>query len=189
MTGEPTRSTGSGDAGDQLSLAMDVVNLLARRHETLATAESLTSGLIVSALTRIPGASDVVRGGLAAYATGVKRDVLGVDPGIIANYGVVSAETVTAMARRALALFDCTWAVATSGVAGPDRQDGRAVGTVFVAAVGPAVRSSAYDDVPVAVGQLALSGDRDEIRAATVTASLRLLHDRLDSVAAQESSA
>ena len=179
MTGEPARSTGSRGADAQSGLAADVLGLLRRRHETLATAESLTGGLVVAALTGIPGASDVVQGGLAAYATSVKRDVLGVDAHTIATYGVVSAETATGMARRALALFDCTWAVATTGVAGPDRQEGRAVGTVFVAVAGPATGPSAYDDVPVAAGLFALSGDRDDIRAATVPAALRLLHDRL----------
>lgn len=182
-----TEGSSAPEPHEALALVSAALAVLRSQGHTLATAESLTGGLIVSALTRPPGASDVVRGGLAAYATDVKRNVLGVDADIIATHGAVSAETATAMARRALALFGCTWAVATTGVAGPDRQEGRPVGTVFVAVAGPAVGSSPYDDVPVAAEQLALGGDRDHIRAATVSAALLLLRDRLESDSGQES--
>lgn len=162
---------------ETIASASDVLRLLRSRGHTLATAESLTGGLIVATLTRIPGASAVVRGGLAAYATDVKRDVLGVDPDVIATYGVVSPETAMSMARRAVALFDSTWAVAVTGVAGPDRQEERAVGTVFVGVAGPAMGASAYDDLPAGAEQFALSGDRDDIRAGTVSVALRMLRN------------
>lgn len=133
---------------------------------TLATAESLTAGMVASTLADIPGASDVLLGGIAAYASDVKVRVLGVDAGLVATYGVVSAECAAAMARRAVDLFGATWAVSTTGVAGPDRQEGRAVGTVFVAVAGPGVD---------AVRELRLGGLRAQIRAASVVEALTLL--------------
>ena len=175
-----TESGPAPEPPDAPALASGVLASLRAEGHTLATAESLTGGLLVSALTSVPGASDVVLGGLAAYATDVKSGVLGVDPEVMATHGVVSAETSGAMARRAVALFGCTWAVATTGVAGPDRLEGRPVGTVFVAVAGPVASDSAYGDGSVAVRRLALSGGRDDIRAATVSAALLLLRDRLD---------
>jgi nicotinamide-nucleotide amidase len=108
----------------------------------------------------------VLRGGLAAYATDVKTTVLGVDADLVDRYGVISAQCVEAMAARARTLFGSDWAVASTGVAGPDSQEGHAVGTVYVAVVGPGVRRSAA---------LQLTGERNRIRTATVDAALALL--------------
>lgn len=147
-------------------LAASCLELLRESGGTLATAESLTAGMICTTLAGVPGASDVLRGGLAAYATDVKTSVLGVDAELVSSYGVVSAECAEAMASRAVELFAATWGVSATGVAGPSEQEGKAVGTVFVAAAGPGVGR---------VRRLALSGDRQEIRRATVGAALRLL--------------
>lgn len=133
------------------------------RAETVATAESLTAGMICATLADVPGASDVLRGGLAAYATEVKWQVLGVDRAVVDGYGVVSAECAEAMARAACLLFDADWAVSATGVAGPTDQDGIPVGTVFVGVCGPAMLDSRA---------LALSGDRQQIRGGAVTAAL-----------------
>ena len=153
-------------SADLTGLAARCLDLLRRRGSTLATAESLTAGLVCSTLAEVPGASDVLRGGVAAYATDVKTRVLGVPRVVVAEHGVVSAECAAAMAAGARSLLGATWAVATTGVAGPSRQDGLPVGTVYVAVAGPgAVRQR----------RLALPGGRADIRHGSVCAVLELL--------------
>jgi nicotinamide-nucleotide amidase len=147
---------------------------LRARGQTLATAESLTCGLIAATLADVPGASAVLRGGLAAYATDVKTSVLGVDADLVDTYGVISRQCAEAMAARATTLFSSDWAVASTGVAGPDPQEGHAAGTVFVAVVGQGVDRSAA---------LALTGERNAVRAATVDAALALLESALEAAA------
>lgn len=146
------------------------LDLLEDRRHTLATAESLTCGLVAATLAEVPGASRVLRGGLAAYATDVKIGLLGVDAGLVARFGVISRQCAEAMAACARLLFQSDWAVASTGVAGPDEQEGHEVGTVFVAVTGPAAARSEG---------LRLIGSRDEIRTATVHAVLNLLKTTL----------
>ncbi len=148
------------------TVAASCLDRLRHAGQTLATAESLTAGLVSATLASVPGASDVLRGGLAAYASDVKTSVLGVDAQLVALHGVVSEECARAMAVRAALLFESTWAVSTTGVAGPDRQEGKPPGTVYVAVAGPGVAR---------VRALALAGTRDEIRRATVLDVLTLL--------------
>lgn len=145
----------------------EVVGRLVARRLTVGTAESLTGGLVCAALTEVPGSSATVRGGVIAYATDVKASILGVDAGLLAARGAVDPDVATAMARGVRSVLRCDVGVATTGVAGPDPQDGRPVGTVFVAVCG-------VDD-NVAVRRLTLHGDRAAVRAATVTAVLELL--------------
>jgi len=149
------------------AVAAACLDLLRARHATVATAESLTAGLVCATIGTVPGASDALRGGLAAYATAIKTSLLGVDAVVIDRHGVVSAECAEAMAQCARPLFDADWAVATTGVAGPTEQDGHPVGTAFVAVAGP--RGEAV------VRALALSGDRGRIRREAVSAALTLL--------------
>jgi len=160
---------GTGN-GPPPQLAAGCLDLLRARGETLATAESLTAGLISARLAEVPGASDVLRGGLVAYATDVKTSVLGVPSEVVERYGAVSAACAEAMATRALAVFGSDWAVAATGVAGPDLQEGRPAGTVYVAVAGPG---------DVRTQKLGLDGGRGEIRAATVDAVLALLEAAL----------
>jgi nicotinamide-nucleotide amidase len=146
-------------------LAVSVVAALTEAGETVAVAESLTGGLVVSTLVGVPGASAVVRGGVVAYATPVKASVLGVSADLLAVNGAVDPEVARQMAagvRDALAVdgVPATWGISTTGVAGPDPQDGKPVGTVFVGIAGPGGVDSF---------ELALSGDRAAIRAATVS--------------------
>lgn len=149
-----------------MSAAARVVAALAAEGATLATAESLTGGGVGAAVTSVPGASAVYLGGVVSYATRVKRDLLGVPEEVIAAHGVVSAECAAAMAEGVRALLGSTYAVATTGVAGPDEQEGKPAGTVFVAVAAPSGHRTS---------RLALTGDRATIRAATVTAALDLL--------------
>ena len=151
-------------------VAVDVLESLARRGETVATAESLTGGLLSALLTDVPGASRSLVGGVVSYATRVKVSVLDVPPDVVERHGVVSEECAVAMARGVRRRLDATWGVATTGVAGPDTQEGRPVGTVWVAVAGPGRPASRL---------LALTGDRRAIREASCGAALSLLQDLL----------
>jgi len=154
-----------------LTAAEDLVARLTAAGQTVAVAESLTGGLVAAALTEVPGASVVVRGGVLAYATDLKGQVLGVDPLLLARAGPVDPDVAEQMAGGVRSLMGATYGLATTGVAGPDQVDGRAVGTVYVAVAGPAAAR---------VKALRLAGDRREIRAQSVGAVLALLSEMLD---------
>lgn len=145
---------------------LEAVEALRRAAATVATAESLTGGLVIASLVSVPGASEVVRGGVVAYAPEVKTGLLGVDPQLVAVRGTVDAEVARQMAARARAVCEATYGVSTTGVAGPDASEGKPPGTVHVAVAGP---------VRTAHLELRLSGDRAEIRSATVREVLALL--------------
>lgn len=150
-----------------MALVEDLLQALADRGQTVCTAESLTGGMLCAQLTAAPGASQTVRGGVVAYMTDVKRDVVGVDADLLQEHGAVSAQTAVALARNAARLFLADWAIATTGVAGPTEQEGKPVGTVFVAAAG------AQAEAFVA---LHLPGDRVRIRQQSCAAGVALLH-------------
>ena len=161
------------DANADLSrAARRVLEALAGRGWSIAVAESLTGGLLVSALVDVPGASAHVRGGVVAYATDVKRDVLGVDAALLATEGAVDPAVATQMAEGVRALLGADVGIATTGVAGPDPQDGRPVGTVYIAVVTPEGTSSGG-------GPGAAAGSRAEIRADTVRRALDLVRQEL----------
>lgn len=145
--------------------AAAVVHLASERGVTVATAESLTGGLVAAALTDVPGSSAVMRGGIIAYASDLKTSLLGVPQDVVDAFGVVSPECVRAMASGVRVALGATVGVATTGVAGPGSQEGKPVGTVYVAVAGP---------VGVEVEELRLGGSRTEIRSATVEAALQL---------------
>lgn len=147
--------------------AVAVVAALARRGQTLATAESLTGGLIGAALTAVPGASAVYLGGVISYATGLKETLAGVPAEVLGTHGPVAGPTAAAMAAGVRLLAGADWAVAATGVAGPDPQDGHAPGEVWLGLAAP-------DAGPVAQ-HFAFAGGRDAVRAATVDAALALL--------------
>jgi PncC family amidohydrolase len=150
--------------------AARVHELLQARSQTLATAESLTGGQLAAALTSVPGASRSYLGGVVSYATEVKVSVLGVPSDLVARHGVVSAECAVAMARGVARLTGADWAVSTTGVAGPDRQDDLPPGTVHVGLVGPDLETS----VPLAVLLREVQG-RAAVQAATCREALRAL--------------
>ena len=133
---------------------------------TVAVAESLTGGLLTAALTDTPGASATVRGGLVVYATPLKATLAGVPAQLLAERGAVDPDVAVALARGVRSRLDATYGLGVTGVAGPDPQDGKPVGTVFVALAGP-------DDEVVA--QRALAGDRAAIRAGAVAVALDVL--------------
>lgn len=146
-----------------MTSAAEVVAALVARGATVAVAESLTGGLVVAELVSVPGASAVVRGGVVAYATELKHELLGVDAALLAERGAVDGDVARQMAAGVRARLAADLGVATTGVAGPDPQDGHAPGEVWIG-VADASGSRAR--------RLDLAGDRDRIRRSTTAAAL-----------------
>ncbi|GAA2003538.1 hypothetical protein GCM10009719_10940 [Nocardioides kribbensis] len=160
---------------DLTEVATRLVDRLRAEGATVATAESLTGGRLATALTAVPGASAVYRGGAVTYATDLKVSLLGVPQELVDEHGVVSADCAAAMAGGARRVAGATYALATTGVAGPDAQEGRPVGTVFVGVAGPEVTS---------VLSLELAGTRAQIQESTCREALLGLLVHLDQEAA-----
>ncbi|CAL9365881.1 Putative competence-damage inducible protein [Actinosynnema sp. ALI-1.44] len=150
--------------------AVDVVAALKARGETVATAESLTAGLVAAEITTVPGASAVLRGGLVVYATDLKASLAGVDAALLAEHGAVHPEVARQLAEGARTRCGATWGLGLTGVAGPDPQDGVEAGTVHIGLSGPS--GSAVETITV-------GGDRHEVRHASVIAALDLLEEHL----------
>lgn len=149
-----------------------VADLLAR-GQTIATAESLTAGLLTATLAGVPGASAVLRGGLVTYTEDTKIALAGVAPQLLDAVGPVAAPTARALAIGARRRCTATWGVGLTGVAGPEPHGGHPVGAVFLGLAGPSpqVGEAAVDEVV----ELHLSGSRWDIRvAATSEAIVRL---------------
>jgi nicotinamide-nucleotide amidase len=149
---------------------------LVQAGATLAVAESLTGGLLAAEFVAVPGASKAFRGSVTAYATELKGSVLGVDPGLLAARGAVDPDVAAQMARGVRRLMDAGYGLATTGVAGPDPQDGQPVGTVFVAVSW----ASPGGEGGESVSSLRLSGDRATIRRKAVSAAVELLLSALE---------
>jgi nicotinamide-nucleotide amidase len=154
------------------------VRLLVSRGETVAVAESLTGGLLAATIVQVPGVSAVFRGGLVVYATDLKASLAGVDERLLATRGAVDPDVAVALAEGARRVCRADWGVSTTGVAGPDPQDGKPVGLVYVAVVGPAQRR---------VDELRLDGDRAAVRAGAVSHALESLVALLRSPTANSS--
>lgn len=149
-----------------MTSAAEAVAALLAAGATVAAAESLTGGLVCATLVSVPGASDVVRGGVVAYAPELKTTLLGVDARLISERGTVDAEVACRMAVAARERLSATYGISTTGVAGPDPSEGKPVGTVHIAVAGPD---------GVVTEELKLAGDRDSIRSQTVAALLSRL--------------
>lgn len=139
-----------------------IVDELRRRGQSLAVAESLTGGGLGAAITAIPGSSDVFSGGVIAYQVSLKTDLLHVSKSLIEEFGVVSEEVAVAMADGVRALSQASWAIATTGVAGPGAADGVPAGTVWIAIRGPINQSTALE----------IQGEREEVRNASVSSAI-----------------
>lgn len=157
---------------EMATMVKEVITALTSHNETLATAESITAGGLSSAITSVEGSSQIFLGGIVAYQDFVKADILGVDQEIIDQHTVYSQEVALAMAKAVRNKFGSTWAIATTGVAGPGPADGVAAGTVWVAIDGPVTQSL----------ELSLSGGRESVRNATVATAIgsftRILRER-----------
>jgi nicotinamide-nucleotide amidase len=166
MSSPPGPPQTPAPAGGGDGLAARIVGLLTQRHLTVATAESLTGGLVSAAITSVPGSSVVFRGGVVAYATELKTGLLGVPGPLLATHGAVDPEVAAAMAAGVRERLGASVGAATTGVAGPDPSEGKPPGTVHVAVSAGGGRVTRT---------LALTGDRDQIRRDTVERCLSLL--------------
>ena len=147
------------------SLAFDVLSHLQGR--TLATAESCTGGGIGNALTAVPGASNVYKGGVISYCNEIKQGLLNVPQNTLAEFGAVSAPVAEAMAQGARTALHADVAVSVTGLAGPSGDEfGNPVGTVFIGYA---------DEKKVISRHFLFSGDRDAIRWKTIEAALQLI--------------
>jgi nicotinamide-nucleotide amidase len=161
---------------DVAGLGAAIIAECTRRGLTIAVAESLTGGLLVAELIATPGASAVVSGGIVAYNTELKHTVLGVEASLLAAHGPVDPDVAREMAigvrsRLAVGGVAASIGIATTGVAGPDPQDGQPVGTVYIGIASEAGVESI---------RLFLSGSRADIRTAVVSESLVQLTRLLD---------
>lgn len=147
-------------------LATQVVTALTKRGESLAIAESLTGGALSSAITDVPGTSHVFLGSVIAYSVEVKQRELGVSRQSLDQFGVVSEAVACEMAEGIRDRFQSTWAISTTGVAGPGPSHGVPAGTVWIAIIGPSIRNSF---------KLALDGDREQVRFGAVESALSAL--------------
>lgn len=150
--------------------AETLVTRLVERGETVATAESLTAGLVCATLAEVPGSSAVVRGGLIVYATDLKAALAGVDKDLLATHGAVHPEVAAQLAVGARGRCGATWGLGLTGVAGPSGQDGVEPGTVHVGLAGPDL---------LTVRTLDLKGDRAAVRTGAVEGAFTLLGEHL----------
>lgn len=134
--------------------AQEILDAAAERGWTLGVAESLTGGLVSATLVSVPGASSVVRGGIVAYATDLKAGLLGVDADLLNEYGAVDPRVAAQMATGVRVATGADVGLATTGVAGPDPQDGKEAGLVYVAVSTPETEE---------VRRLDLSGGRPDV--------------------------
>lgn len=162
---------------DLTELIGELIHGLADRGETVATAESLTGGLIGAWITAAAGASDAYRGGVVSYATDLKGKLLGVSERTLAEHGAVSQLTAVEMALGVAQRCEASWGIAVTGVAGPAEQEGNPPGTVYVAVARRPSSDRGWDDQQddsvVCVRKLSLDGDRAAVRNQTVAAALR----------------
>lgn len=160
----------------EAGLAARIIRSLTESGRTIAVAESLTGGLLVAELISPPGASKVVLGGIVAYQSELKADLLGVDPELLESKGAIDPDVALQMAdgarfRLSVGSKPADLGISTTGVAGPDLQDGHPSGTVYIAV---SAEGSSQ------VRRLGLEGSRDQIRTETVGAALSLLAETLE---------
>lgn len=175
MEAEIRRRMGNAVYAEGIDAAMksEIVRRLSERHETLAVAESLTGGMLAAQIVDVPGASDVLVEGHVVYMNEAKERVLGVSSEILSGVGAVSEECARAMAEGTLKRSNATYALSTTGVAGPGGGTEKTpVGTVFVALAGR--------DFETRVLELHLRGDRTRIRSMSCLRAMNLLRLRLD---------
>ncbi|HEY5475724.1 MAG TPA: competence/damage-inducible protein A [Tepidiformaceae bacterium] len=155
---------------DDDTLEGAIGDMLIARRETLGSMESCTGGLFASTMTETPGASEYFIGGLVTYATALKLE-MGVNPDVIEQFGVVSPETAAEMARAARERLGTSYAVGITGVLGPEPQDGKNPGTVFIAVADPSGGTSSMS--------MSMNQARAAVKRRAVTTALLLLRRTL----------
>jgi PncC family amidohydrolase len=159
-----------GDPLDDLAARLGTACLAA--GSTLALAESCTGGMVAAAVTAVPGSSDYFAGGVVSYSNAAKRDLLGVDPDVLAAHGAVSAQVARAMAIGARERFGATVAASVTGIAGPaGGTAAKPVGLTYIGVV---------DEAGVDVRRVVWSGDRAANRRDSTIAVLEALLDRVE---------
>ncbi|WP_347550317.1 competence/damage-inducible protein A [Pseudalkalibacillus hwajinpoensis] len=143
---------------DATTLAKEAFSMLEKKKWTISTAESLTGGMFSQQLTDLPGASSLFYGGVVCYSNQVKREV-GVTKETLDTYGAVSEECAIELARSVRAKYKTDVGISFTGVAGPDPDEGKEPGTVFIGVASPSFEK---------VISLKLAGNRDAIRKRAV---------------------
>ncbi len=167
------------------SLEATIGDRLREREETIATAESLTGGLVSSTLTDVPGSSDYFVRGFVTYAYDAKRQALSVAREVLDEHGAVSAPVAKQMAQGARDIADTTWSVSATGIAGPGGGTAeKPVGLVYigVAYAGPWGTQTSFS----MTARHVFDGDRPSIKQQTVTACLEALAEAIDTVKLDE---
>ncbi|MBW4438029.1 MAG: nicotinamide-nucleotide amidohydrolase family protein [Pleurocapsa minor GSE-CHR-MK-17-07R] len=166
------------DSNQRDDLAVQVGQFLLARGWTMSAAESCTGGLLMERLTRVPGSSAYVIGGIVAYAYEAKQKMLGVPANMLIEHGAVSAEVAQAMALGALGAFNTDVSVGITGIAGPGGgTPEKPVGLVYICA--------AHAGGLLRVERNVFSGNRDEIRHASASRGLHMLME-LDEVSGMD---
>lgn len=144
------------------SHARQIIESLKSQGATVSVAESLTGGGVGFALTQVPGSSEVFFGGVISYTSEVKVRELGVLQSTIDEFSVVSEEVASEMAQGAMKKFGTTWAIATTGIAGPGDYKGIREGTVWIAICGPVNQTL----------HLTLDSGRDGVRQGAISSAI-----------------
>ena len=147
-------------------LAAKVIDLLRERRQTISCAESITGGALTAALVSVSGASDVLLGSIVAYSKEIKISQLGLSAELINDKGLVSKEVAIAMAKGARQRLGSSWAISSTGSAGPTALDGSTPGEIWIAILGPDRQESV---------KLSLNGARQEVINGAVESALTLL--------------
>lgn len=153
-------------------LSQQAVRKALELSRTVATAESLTAGMVSAVLADTPGASGMLQGGVVAYQNSVKENVLRVPPELLADVGSVDSGVAAAMAAGARAALGADIGISTTGVAGPEPHDGKPVGTVYIG-IATAAGTTGFEYL--------FSGNRAEIRGQACGAALERLLEALAS--------
>jgi nicotinamide-nucleotide amidase len=148
------------------NLAAKVIDLLRERRQTISCAESITGGALTAALVSVSGASDVLLGSIVAYSKEIKISQLGLSAELIDDKGLVSKEVAIAMAKGARQRLGSSWAISSTGSAGPTALDGSSPGEIWIAILGPDRQESV---------KLSLNGARQEVISGAVESALTLL--------------
>jgi nicotinamide-nucleotide amidase len=147
-------------------LAAKVIDLLRERRQTISCAESITGGALTAALVSVSGASDVLLGSIVAYSKEIKISQLGLSAELIDDKRLVSKEVAIAMAKGARQRLGSSWAISSTGSAGPTALDGSSPGEIWIAILGPDRQESV---------KLSLNGARQEVINGAVESALTLL--------------
>jgi nicotinamide-nucleotide amidase len=147
-------------------LAAKVIDLLRERRETISCAESITGGALTAALVSVSGASDVLLGSIVAYSKEIKISQLGLSAELIDDKRLVSKEVAIAMAKGARQRLGSSWAISSTGSAGPTALDGSSPGEIWIAILGPDRQESV---------KFSINGARQEVISGAVESALTLL--------------